>query len=271
MEDNPNDPTIHANFEFYKETGIPVFVNDTIGSQKRVDVFGKAYTYYEVLSLSYSLGGLQSGPPPAVQSFTYCNKADVPNALAFLRNEVIPLIKGNIHVPSILLVENMNTNAFGTYAYKGFNTVVVAQISKIATMSATTKAEYKGAILRSMLTNTVLDNKYASILDKFYAVSKKFVSGRDAYGLSSFYLKSPEIVGLPAGTPFTFQAIGFLGPDARLPSPSSPISTWMDVSMYIESAMVNTDAQFKQKYAAYPNILIKYGYIRQILTDMGIK
>ncbi|GGH10286.1 MULTISPECIES: hypothetical protein [Pedobacter] len=270
MEDNPNDPTIHANFQFYKETGIPVFVNDTIGSQTRVDVFGKTYTYYEVLSLSYSLGGLQSGPPPMVQSFTYCNKADVPTALAFLRAEIMPIIAGKIHVPSILLVENMSTNAFGTYAYKGLNTVAVAQISKIQAMSQTTKADYKAAILRAILTNTVLDNKYADILDKFYAVSRKFVSGRDAYGLNSFYLTSTYIVGLPAGTPFTFQAIGFLGPDARITS-SSPISTWLDVCMYIEAASVNTDAQFKQKYAAYPNILTKYGYIRQILTDIGIK
>lgn len=268
MEDNPNDPTIHANYQFYKETGIPVFVNDTIGTQQRVDVFGKTYTHYEVLSLSYSLGGIQSGPPPIVQSFTYCNKADVPNALAFLRNEIMPVIRGNIHVPSILLVENMNTNAFGSYAYKGFNTVVVAQVSKIPTMSAATRADYKASILRSMLTNTVLDNKYASILDKFYAISRKYVTGRDAYGLNSFYLTGTYIVGLPA--PFTFQSLGFLGPDTRITS-SSPISTWLDVSMYIESAMVNTDAQFKQKYAAYPNILLKYGYIRQILTDMGIQ
>lgn len=270
MEDNPNDPTIHANFQFYKETGIPVFVNDTIGSQKRVDVFGKAYTYYEVLSLSYSLGGIPSGPPPAVQSFTYCSKADVPNALTFLKNEIMPVIGGNIHVPSIFLVENMNTNAFGTYAYKGFNTVVVAQVSKIPTMNETTKAAYKAAILRAMLTNSVLDNKYAGILDKFYAVSRKYVNGRDAYGLNSFYLTSTYIVGLPPGTPFTFQALGFLGPDTRITS-SSPISTWLDVSMYIEAAMVNTDAQFKQRYAASPNILLKYGFIRQILNDMGIK
>ncbi|MCX2494651.1 hypothetical protein OQX63_14285 [Pedobacter sp. PF22-3] len=270
MEDNPNDATIHANFQFYKETGIPVFVNDTIGSQQRVNVFGKAYTYYEVLSLSYSLGGIQSGPPPVVQSFTYCNKADVPTALTFLKTEIIPLITGKIHVPSILLVENMNTNAFGTYAYKGFNTIVVAQISKIPTMSAATKANYKAAILRSMLTNTVLDNKYASTLDKFYTVSKKFVTGRDAYGLSTYFLTSNYIVGLPAGTPLTFQAIGFLGPDTIITS-ISPNSTWLDVSMYIEAAMANTDDQFKQKYAAYPNILLKYGYIRQILTDMGIK
>jgi len=269
MEDNPNDPTIHANYQFYQETGIPVFVNDTIGSQKRVDVFGKAYTYYEVLSLSYSLGGIPSGPPPAVQSFTYCNKADVPNALTFLRTEIMPVVKNKIHIPSILLVENMNTNAFGTYSYKGFNTVVIAQISKIPAMSETTKADYKGAILRSMLTNTVLDAKYANILDKFYAVSRKFVTGRDAYGISSFQLNSNYIIGLPAGTPYTYQAIGFLGSDTRITS-SAPISTWLDVSMYLEAALVNTDAQFKQKYAAYPNILLKYGYIRQILNDMGI-
>lgn len=269
MEDNPNDPTIHANFQFYKETGIPVFVNDTIGTQKRVDVFGKTYTHYEILSLSYSLGGIPSGPPPAVQSFTYCNKADVPAALTFLRNEIMPII-GKIHVPSILLVENMNTNAFGTYAYKGFNTVAIAQISKISTMSQATKVTYKAAILRAILTNAVLDSKYADILDKFYGVSRKFVPTRDAYGLSTFYLTSTYVTGLPSGTPLTLQAIGFLGADTRI-SNSSPISTWLDVSMYIEAAMANTDAEFKQKYTAYPNILIKYAYIRQILTGIGIK
>ncbi|SFA51763.1 hypothetical protein SAMN04488511_110152 [Pedobacter suwonensis] len=269
MEDNPNDPTIHANYQFYQETGIPVFVNDTIGSQKRVDVFGKAYTYYEVLSLSYSLGGIPSGPPPTVQSFTYCNKADVPVALTFLRSEIMPII-GKIHVPSILLVENMNTNAFGTYAYKGFNTVAMAQISKISTMNQDTKTAYKAAILRAMLTNSVLDNKYADILDKFYAVSRKLVSTRDAYGLATYFLNSTNVTGLPAGTPITLQAIGFLGTDTRISS-SSPISTWLDVCMYIEAAMANTDAQFKQKYTAYPNILTKYAYIRQILTGIGIK
>ncbi len=269
LADNPNDPVIHANYQFYQETGIPVFVNDTIGSQQRVDVFGKTYTHYEVLSLSYSLGGLQSGPPPNVQSFTYCNQEDVPAALTFLRSEIMPTI-GKIHVPSIFLVENMNTNAFGTYAYKGFNTVAIAQISKISTMSPTTKADYKAAILRAMLTNSVLDNKYADILDKFYGVSRKFVPNRDAYGLATYFLNSNYVTGLPSGTPITLQAIGFLDADARISS-YSPLSTWLDVCMYIEAAMVNTDAQFKQKYAAYPNILIKYTYIRQILTDIGIK
>ena len=268
VEDKPDDPTIHANFQFYKETGIPVFVNDTIGSQQRKDVFGKDYTYYEVLSMVYSLGGIQSGAPPLIQSFSYCAKADVPAALAFLKTEIIPVLPKSVHVPSILLVENLSSNAFGSVAFKGFNTIVMAQISKIPTMNPASKAAYKGAILRAMLTNAVLSAKYNDILDKFYGVSRKYMATRDAYGAYIYQLSS-FVTGLPAGVTATPQAIGFLGVDARNIY-YTPMSTFIDVTMYLEAAMGNTEAQFKQQYGANANIMLKYQYIRQILTDLGI-
>ncbi|PWK79818.1 hypothetical protein LX99_00278 [Mucilaginibacter oryzae] len=268
VEDNPNDATVHDSYLFYKDTGIPVYTNDTIGSQKRIDVFGHPYTYYEVLSLSYSLGGVQSGAPPLVQSFSYCAKSDVPAALAFLKNEIIPVLPKSVHVPSILLVESLNTNAFGSVAFKGFNTIVMAQISRIPTMDQATKAAYKGAILRAMLTNAVLADKYADILDKFYSVSRKYMTTRDAYG-TYIYQLSYYVSGLPDGVAATPQAIGYLDVDTRNPY-YTPISTWIDVTMYLEAAMSNTDTQFRQLYGNNPVIMLKYGYIRQILTDLGI-
>lgn len=268
VNDNPNDPATHATFLFYKETGIPVYFNDTIGSQQRVDRFGKEYTYYEVLSLVYALGGLQSGAPPIVQAFSYCNKNDVAPALEFLKTDILSVLPDTIHVPSILLLENLNSNAFGTYAFKGFNTVAIGQVSKIPTMDAVTRAKYKGAILRAMLTNAVLNDKYKLILEKFYTASRKFVPSRDAYNLYIYQLAS-SVTGLPPGTTATLQAIGFLGPDPRNQY-YSPISTWMDVCMYLEAALGNTEQQFTQQYGTYPNIMIKYGLIKQILTDIGI-
>jgi hypothetical protein len=268
VQDNPNDPTVHANYQFYKDTGIPVFVNDTLGSQPRKDVFGRDYTYYEVLSLSYSLGGVQAGATPFVQSFSYCAKSDVPAALAYLKSEIIPVLPKSVHVPSILLVENLKSNAFGSIAFKGFNTIIIGQISKIPTMDASAKAAYKGAILRAMLTNAVLSDKYNDILDKFYNVSRKYMNAYDAYGVNTFYL-SRYVTGLPPGVTPTLQAIGFLGADPRNPY-YTPISTWMDVTMYLEAATVNTSAQFRQQYGTNVPIMLKYGYIKQILTDLGV-
>ena len=266
VEDNPNDATIHANYQFYKETGIPVFIKDTIGSQARVDVFGRNFTYYEVLSLTYSLGGLVAGAQPSVYSFTYCNKADVPAALSFLKTEIIAGLPKTIHVPSILLVGTMNSNGFG-YAFKGFNTIVISQISMIPSMNATVKAQYKGAILRAMLTNAVNDAKYASILDKFAAASRKFVTVSDAYYMNTYYL-STRVVGLPTGVTPTLQAIGFIGAEPTNPY-STPATPSMDAGLYLEAMLGRTDAEFRQLYGSNAVIMLKYGYIRQILTDLG--
>ncbi|MEV4881574.1 hypothetical protein MRBLMN1_000032 [Chitinophaga ginsengisegetis] len=268
VADDPNDATIHANYLFYKETGIPIYINDTIGSQQRRDVFGHDYTYYEVLSMSYSLGGLQSGAPPIVQSFTYCSKADAPAALDFLRAEIIPALPKGVHIPSILLVDTLSSNAFGKYAFKGFNTIVIGAVPQIPGMNEATRAAYKGAILRAFLTNAVLSDKYSATLEKFYNASRKFVTSRDVYGVYQFQLAS-LVTGLPPGVAATPQAIGFLGTDPRN-TYYTPISTWMDVCMYLEAALGNSEAQFKQLYGNQDNIMIKYNYIKQILTDMGV-
>jgi len=267
VDDNPNDPTIHSNYLFFKETGIPVFVNDTIGTQARTDVFGHNFTHYEKLSLSYSIGGLQAGAPPLVNSFTYCNKADVPAALAYLKSEILSVLPKGVYVPSILLVGNLNTNGF-KYAFKGLNTVVISQIADIPTMNQATKAQYKGAILRAMLTNAMLRPKYADILDKFANATRKFVTVSDAYDLSTFYLNS-RVTGLPAGVRPSLQAIGFI--DAEPTNPySTPATPSMDANMYLEAILGRTDAKFKQLYGTNPVIMIKYNLIRQILTDLGI-
>jgi hypothetical protein len=267
VEDNPNDATIHANYQFYKETGIPIYVNDTIGSQARVDVFGRNFTYYEVLSLTYSLGGLVAGAQPSVYRFTYCNKADVPAALSFLKTEIIAGLPKSIHIPSIFLTETMNTNGFN-YAFKGFNTIMISQISMIPSMTEATKVQYKGAILRAILTNAVNDAKYAGILDKFAAATRKFVTVSDAYYLATFYLSS-RVVGLPAGVTPSLQAIGFLGAEPTNQS-STPATPSMDAGLYLEAMLGRTDAQFKQMYGSNAVIMLKYGYIRQILTDLGM-
>ena len=54
-----SDPAQHAAYEFFKQYRIPIFFNDTIGTQQRVDVFGHEYTYYMTLTLKAAIGGAQ--------------------------------------------------------------------------------------------------------------------------------------------------------------------------------------------------------------------
>lgn len=269
VDDDPNDEVVHQTYLFYEKTGIPVYFNDTIGSQQRNDMFGNNFTYYEVLSLNYSLGGVQAGANPAVNSFAYCAKSDVPAALTYLQNEIVPVLPNTVYVPSFLLVESLNSYAFGAYAFKGFNTIVVGQASKIPTMDSETKAKYKGAILRAIFTNSVLDDKYSETLTKFYNASRKFSTSRDIYNLYTGWL-STYVTGLPAGVTPTLQTVGFLGPDPRNLY-YTPQSTWMDVCMYLEAILGSSESKFKETYGNYPNIMIKYEYITEILKDIGYK
>ena len=274
VDDDPNDAVIHDTYLFYQDTGIPIYFNDTIGIQERVDVFGNTYNHYEKLSLVYSLGGVQSGAIPLVYSFTYCDKSDVPAALDYLEDNIISAIPQGIYVPSILLVESMQTNAFGTYAYKGLNTIVIGEVSKIPTMADTTRQKYKGAILRAILTNAVLDSKYSDLLYKFYDESRKFSTQKDTYSMSmsylnyNYYYNYIDAGGLEYSSSVTVQQLGFLSADPRN-TWYTPMSTWIDVCMYIEAICGSTPAEFQQLYGSYPAIMAKYEYIEQILQDIG--
>lgn len=269
VNDNPADSVVHSSYLFYKETGIPVYFNDTIGSQQRVDVFGNTFTYYQKLSLNYSLGGLQVGAPPMVNSFTYCAKENVPAAIAYLKSDIIAVMPKSVYVPSILLVENLNSFAFGSYAFKGLNTVVVGKVSAIPGMNEAARRSYKGAILRAIFTNAVLSNKYGDLLNKFYNESRKYSTIKDTYYLGTWTF-AQNITGLPAGVTPTLNLLGFLGPDPRSSS-YTPYTTWMDVSMYLEAAFSNSKADFQRLYGSYTSIMTKYGIITQILENIGYK
>ncbi|RXK86777.1 hypothetical protein [Filimonas effusa] len=269
VNDNPADPATHSSYLFFKETGIPLYFNDTIGSQQRVDVFGNTYTHYEKLSFNYSLGGIQVGAPPMVNSFTYCAKSDVPAAIDFLKNNIIPVLPKGVYVPSILLVENLSSYAFGQYAFKGFNTVLIGKVSTIPGMSATVFRSYKAAILRAIFTNAVLNDKYSALLTSFYNESRKYSTIIDTYNLGSWTF-SYNINGLPAGVTPSFNALGFLGSDPRNSS-YTPYTTWMDVSMFLEAAFSNSKADFQRTYGSYTSIMKKYGIITQILENIGYK
>ncbi|MCK9305343.1 MAG: hypothetical protein PHP30_03785 [Bacteroidales bacterium] len=268
LEDNPSDPADHAAYLFYSEFGIPVYYNDTIGSQERVDVWGNRYIHYETLTLNYSLGGLAAASAsPVISSLTYCSKECVPAAIDYLREYIMPIIPSSIHIHSFLLVENMNSLSFGTNAFKGFNTLVIGKASQLPTMSEVQKKEFNGAVLRSTLSDFVINQgRFNTELERFYKVSRDLSTTKDLYGLYTYYLSSSYVTGLPAGTPINVNTVGFLSTD-----PSStyytPKTTWMDVNMYLEAILSQTHEEFVAKYGTYELIMTKYTIIKNILEE----
>jgi hypothetical protein len=271
LVDNPSDPADHAEYLFYKEFGIPVFYNDTIGVQDRVDVWGNKYMHYELLSLNYSMGGMaSSGNSPTISSLTYCSKESVPGAISYLKENIMPLIPDVIHIHSFLLVESMTSLSFGNAAFKGMNTLVISSASKLSTMTDDQKKKFNGAVLRAALSDYIINQGlFDTELEKFSKVSSVLCPTKNIYGLYTYYLSSSYITGLPAGVPININTVGFLSTD-----PSStyytPLTTWMDVNMYLEAILSGPQADFVSKYGTIEKIMTKYAIIKNIIEKTGL-
>lgn len=270
LEDDPADPAAHAAYEFYVDYGIPVFDNNVIGEQERKDVWGNTYTHYETLTLNYSMGGMASAnSSPSISSFTLCDKSVVPSAIQFIRENIMPRLPKDVHIQSFLLVEEMTSQAFGNRAFKGLNTVVISQASKLSSLSGSEKAQTIGAIMRAIMGSYILNkDELQEKLDRFYNISRSLSPEKDIYNMYTGWLRQyvtgadPNNWGHP-----TVQEVGFLGPD---PSNSyyTPSSTWMDFNMYLEAYYDNTEEEFDVLYGSYPYIMEKYNIVKSIISTI---
>lgn len=171
VEDTPNDPIDHQRYLIFQETGIPIYYNDTIGSEERYSyATGDPYTYYEVLQVFYSPGN----STPSKQSARYALPADrkkVKPVLDFLEAEILPKLSKDIYVPSILLVDTLVTPTGDDLAYKGTNTVVLSKVCDFADMDETTLKTYKGTFLATLVSNSLAEFEEEWLEENFYALT----------------------------------------------------------------------------------------------------
>ena len=132
--ENSEDPVDRAIYQFYEETGIPVFYNDTIGQETRVDNWGNSYTHYEILQFSSSaLGGTET--PNPFSAYELCPKESVIDGLEFLREEIVPVLPESIKIRSFLLLKSLTPRNSTTSkeAFKGLNTVLIHVLPNLGT------------------------------------------------------------------------------------------------------------------------------------------
>ena len=185
IEDS-NDPVDHAIYQFYTETGIPVFYNDTIGEETRFDHWGNSYTHYEILQFgSSSLGGTET--PNPFSSYELCPKEDVVDGLEFLREEIVPVLPESIKITSFLLLKSLtpwNPAVVSNEAFKGLNTVLISRVSELKDMSDAERLNMKGAIFNAVLATPV--SGYTEELAAFYQATRSCYT-ENLYGCAGWY------------------------------------------------------------------------------------
>lgn len=260
IEDS-NDPVDHAIYQFYTETGIPVFYNDTIGEETRVDHWGNSYTHYEILQFgSSSLGGTET--PNPFSSYELCPKEDVVDGLEFLREEIVPVLPESIKITSFLLLKSLipwNPAVVSNEAFKGLNTVLISRVSELKDMSDAERLNMKGAIFNAVLATPV--SGYTEELAAFYQATRSCYT-ENLYGCAGWYFYNRYGFSDP-------RAVGFL----KDPNPSdygSMPTEVQDVGMYIKAMFIYTPEEFEALYGTFSVVMTKYEIMKTVLRDIGV-
>ena len=101
-----DDPLDHQRYLIYKETGIPIFYNDTIGSQNRgVDAFGDPVIYHEVLHPDYTITSMFR-----VSTYELSDqREDLLIGVRFIQDRIIPELISPLMYPRCFLLVNKLT------------------------------------------------------------------------------------------------------------------------------------------------------------------
>lgn len=277
VEDS-DDPIDHQRYVIFKETGIPVYYNDTVGSEERLSPTGEMCTYFERLQVYY-----RPGAQTPRDSFSLVqDRASLKPVLDFLQTEVLSIIPKTFFIPSILLVDSL-TSPSDTVAHRGLNTVACAKAGRFGGMSEAEKASWKGKVLRSMVYSGLMEKEGEWLDESFYALTyavnpgetrmyseiptKKFAVYQ-ALGTIKPMLKPEE---------FTLGTCGFLNFNWK---PQSPTDTEKnaripmkneDVSQFCEAIFGMTEEEFTEKCGMYPVVMAKYRALKGKLKAYGFE
>lgn len=274
VEDNPNDPIDHQRYLIFKETGIPVYYNDTIGSMERLSAGGgDPYTYYEILQVFYVPGNKTPITSTARYSLIQ-NREKVKPVLDFLQDEIIPVLPKGLYIPSIFLVDTLVTPMGDSLAYKGFNTVVLAQVPRFELLDDDGKNSYKSAFLASLVSGSLLKEE-EWLEEEFYQLTYNVNPGYEKFMYSSTlnYAVYKACTGMEEQT---LSVLGFLEPKS-VPYPGAPERSWyvptktQDVQSYCKAVFAHTEAEFKALHGDAPVVMAKYYVIRGRLSMYGFE
>lgn len=261
IEDS-DDPVDRAIYQFYVETGIPVFYNDTIGQEIRIDNWGNSYTHYEILQFSSSsLGGTET--PNPFRSYELCPKESVIDGLEFLREEIVPVLPESIKIRSFLLLNSLtphNLSTMSNEAFKGLNTVLISRVSELRDMSKAERQNMKGAVLNAVLSTPIAT--YTEELAAFYQTTRGYYTQVDLYGCSGWRFYNTYGFSDP-------RTVGFLKDPNPYDYSNMPTET-QDVGMYISAIFTSTPEEFEASYGAFDAVMTKYRIMVSVLKAIGV-
>ena len=218
LEDS-SDPTDHIRYQIYSEYNIPVYYNDTIGSDFRgYSMDGLPVVHYEIIDFSYWITYVDPS-----RKITYDlneaylqrgDKTQVKAGVEFVRDYVLPTLPKQLYPMSMLLVDNMRRNyasdARGCHefrTYQGLTCMAIGRVGQIGEMSEADKKYHAGYVQASLYAKDIVDNRdYRTEFEAFFDAAEKKddgtsycnvqIVGRNSnYSGPSYILQKPDEPG----------------------------------------------------------------------------
>lgn len=249
--DDPNDPLKHEIYLTYEAFKVPVFVDDTIGEEVRVDPYGNSYTHYEVLDVFYKIDQGKYSSDTCIESR---NVTDLRNGVKLIKEYVLPLIPFRIAPMSYLLVEELyaRTSKKSSY-FNGMQTTVVGNVSYLKDMSP---EEWKalGAEIAGVDFAQYVMEEYEKELLPFYKVSND-VYGFKVYDQLLSKRRNPPFLSTPP------EEYGMLILDG-----TSTLSQEKDIIQFIKQVLLGDKKVFMEKYKEWPLVKQKYEMMETLMN-----
>ena len=264
------DPLDHLRYTVYQTYGVPVFYNDTIGSQNRgTDYAGLPITYYEVLNPNYSI---ESSSVYAKYELSYDREA-ITAGVEFIRDEVLPrLVSSKLYPRSFLLVNKLTLNASPTSsypheecAYRGMMTSCVSLVEEIGGMTDAEIKRMACEIAAEEYTTYLMENSY-SLLETFLNVCRAEVTSVNLYALALTSSSTPPYVD-------DLEEYGFLSynKETQYSVSSKRVTTVgerADVVDYVTEVLMEDDEAFETEYGSYEYVMKKYELMKTAMENL---
>lgn len=265
IQDDPTNDLKHLIFEVYDKTGIPIFYNDTIGSQDRgLDGYGEPVIYYEILDLNYTIESHRD-----YVSYTLSNKEEeLTDGVNFLKDRVFPYLYKGIRPQCYLLVDELILSSFNEHeegVYRGMTATVIGRLSELKDMTEDELNRFAAEVRATAMTPYIQAN-YNKELQPFYSVSEIVSNG------VTISLYGQTITRYGGSVPYkAYKDYGFLNPD-----PDFLFSSFVytapgrerDMVEYITEVLVGKDEAFKEQYESSALILQKYEVMKQVVAQV---
>lgn len=291
IEDKPGEFN-QLVYEVYRETGMPVFVNDTLGTEYRgEDAYGNPIFHHEMYVPRYNITGSGEGAGIVLSSDTLA----MLEAVRIIREQVIPRFPANpIYRPHcMLLADTLYTSEYDwsliygrglsvrdAYAERDMMGIMVGGLADILQKTEDEKAFWAGMILANNI-EPQIESFYAEKLEDFYAVTD--TAKVTFYKKGSYKDPVSGAVYSPFFHNIDSKQLGFMEwqldgltilmsngveiPRLLIKSPTKSI----DVANFIAAVYAWDEATFQQKYAAYPKCVKKYAIMKGLVEDFEAK